>query len=685
MTTEHTKPDTMAADVSRCLQQAANYTKELVREDGHWCGEVKSNVSNTAEYITLHHALGLQVPEPESWISWILSEQNQDGSWGLAPDMPGYVSFSVEAYFALKLLGVSPQHPAMVKANKSILAAGGVAQVRIFTRLFLAIFGLVPWAAVPELPPELILLPPSVLLSVYNMSAWARLTVVPLLLVSHHRPIFALPNGRSENNTYLDELWCNPENKYAPYAPSLWKPWRMDFVTLVCTLTDGALHAVNGMRNFPCRSYARKQCLDFLFEHQEEDGSWAGYYPPMHASIIALVLEGYDIKSRPVQRGLEGLQRFIWSDQTGQRMQACVSPVWDTILMTIGLLDSGLPRNSKYVLQSTKWLKDRQILGPQGDWKVLNPKLRPGGFSFEYCNVWTPDVDDTAAAVLAFVKQDPQSVGSEAVLRAIEWILGMQNNDGGWGAFDRENNKLFLNRIPFSDMEAMCDPSEADVTARILEAFGLVMKFDSHTKPYVPIDIKNAMRLSADCAMQFLANKQETTGAWFGRWGVNFIYGTSNVVCGLAEYKSAQSTADARIGDWIQKGVDWLISIQNQDGGWGESLETYRDPSTAGQGPSTPSQTAWALMALLTSLPPTHPAITGGVHHLLQTQVSAGANGASWPERSFTGVGFPNHFYQEYCLYPHYFPMMALGRFASAIAKKPLEVESSAGSTSAVY
>lgn len=661
----HKTPYTMTVHVGRCLQQATDYTKEIVREDGHWCGEVKSNVSNTAEYITLHQALGLKVPEPEKWISWMLSEQNPDGSWGLAPDMPGYVSFGVEAYFALKLLGVPLQHPAMVKAKESILAAGGVAKVRIFTRFFLAIFGLIPWAAVPELPPELILLPPSVPFSIYNMSAWARLTVVPLLLVSHHRPVFALPNGRSESNTYLDELWCNPENKHAPYSPSAWKPWKADLVSLMFTLVDNTLHAVNGMRNFPCRPYARSQCLEFIFQHQEEDGSWAGYYPPMHASILALVLEGYGVESAPVYRGLNGLRGFMWYDQAGYRMQACVSPVWDTILMSIGLLDSGLSRNSKYLLQSTKWLRNRQILGPQGDWKILNPKLRSGGFSFEYCNVWTPDVDDTAAAVLAFVKHDHQSVGSEAVLRSIEWLLGMQSDDGGWGAFDRNNNKLFLNRIPFSDMEAMCDPSEADVTARILEAYGLVLKCDSHEKPRVPEEMKAAIRLSADRAMQFLFRTQETSGAWFGRWGVNYIYGTSNVVCGLAQYRSAESTADVRIGDWIQKGVDWMISIQNRDGGWGEALESYRDPGTAGQGQSTPSQTAWALMALLTSLPPSHTAITRGVNHLVETQASSGEYGGSWPERPYTGVGFPNHFYQGYCLYRHYFPMMALGRYAS--------------------
>ncbi|KAI9045876.1 terpene cyclase/mutase family protein [Aspergillus affinis] len=657
----------VAVEAKQCLQQAASFTKELVRSDGHWCGEVKSNVSNTAEYIMLRHALGLEIPSPETWISWILSEQNPDGSWGLAPDLGGYVSFGVEAYFALKLLGLSPEHPEMTKARNSILAAGGVARVRIFTRFFLAIFGLVPWKAVPEMPPDLILVPPSAPFSIYNMASWARLTVVPLLLVSHHRPIFALPNGRSEVNTFLDELWCDPKDKQAPYSPSLWKPWKADLTSLGFTVIDNILHAVNGLRNFPWRIYARQRCLDFVLEHQDEDGTWAGCYPQMHASLIALIVEGYSIDSRPVQRGLHGLESFIWSDQNGKRMQASISPVWDTILMTIGLLDAGLPTENKYIRRSTSWVRKRQALGLQGDWKVLNPKLRSGGFTFQYHNAWAPDVDDTAAAVLAFMKQNPLSVDSEPVLRSIEWILGMQNTDGGWGAFDRGNDKLFFNRIPFSDMEAMCDPSTADVTARVIEAFGLVMKTDSREKSLVPRDMKVAMMSAADRAMKYLVSEQDAGGAWFGRWGANYIYGTSNVICGFAEMKFIQSSTDVRIGDCMEKGVDWLLSFQNSDGGWGESLDTYRDPSAAGQGPSTASQSAWALMALLTSLHPTHRAIFRGVQYLVSTQTAVSKNGASWPERPYTGVGFPNHFYLGYSLYSHYFPMMALGRYISKI------------------
>lgn len=665
--------------VPESLRKAAKYIQSQVRSDGHWCGEVKSNTTVTSEYITLLYALELPVPDgPGPWISWLLSEQKPDGSWGPAPDIPGDISETIEAYFALKILGLDPEQPIMNKARDWILANGGVARVRIFTRIYLACFGLFPWAAIPELPPELIFVPDSAPCSIYYMASWARATVVPLLLISHHRPIFALPNGRSENNTYLDEIWCNyGTNKHVPYTPSLWSmAWKLEATSMACTVIDKALRFVNGMRNFPWRAAARRRCLEWILERQEEDGCWAGIFPPMHGGVLALYLEGHystDPKS-PYQRGLAGLEGFIWTDQRGKRMQACVSPVWDTILSSIGLLDAGLPGENEYLVRSIAWLQARQDqdYGAQspGDWRVLNPGLIPGAISFEYFNKWTPDVDDTAALIIALVKRDPRSIKSDSVVRAIQWILGMQNADGGWGAFDRENNKLFFNRIPFSDMESMCDPSTADVTGRAIEAFGLVMEQSIllNDNSLLSQDVQSAMKQSASRAIDYLIREQEPTGSWYGRWGANYIYGTSNVLCGLANAHFINNSRATLVDQAIKRGVDWLITVQNTDGGWGECLETYSRPSLAGQGKSTASQTGWALMGVLTSLPVTDLTVRRGVQYLLSTQRDDGA----WTEKEFTGVGFPNHFYLGYVYYPHYFAMMGLGRYASLSGLKVL-------------
>jgi squalene-hopene/tetraprenyl-beta-curcumene cyclase len=379
----------------------------------------------------------------------------------------------------------------------------------------------------------------------------------------------------------------------------------------------------------------------------------------MHTGVIALCLEGYALDDIPVKRGLQAIERFSWSDKRGKRVQACVSPVWDTILSTIGLCDANMV--SDHTARAMKWVKDRQLCGPEGDWRVYKPNITAGGFSFEYFNRWYPDVDDTAAAILAMIKQDPELADSRAsIVKAVQWIIGMQNNDGGWGAFDIHNDRLFLNKIPFSDMEALCDPSTADVTGRILEAFGLLFQ-----RPHnLPFDLINDMKLACDLAIHYLLITQEQNGSWYGRWGANYIYGTSNVVCGLALF-SAWEAETSHVGNSLDRAISWLRNVQNPDGGWGETLLSYRKPELGGQGSSTASQTGWALMALLARSSSHQKSIQIGVGYLLRTQTLSDRPGeASWPESQYTGTGFPNHFYLGYSLYSHYFPMMALGRYA---------------------
>ncbi|RAK96878.1 terpenoid cyclases/Protein prenyltransferase, partial [Aspergillus ibericus CBS 121593] len=442
------------------------------------------------------------------------------------------------------------------------------------------------------------------------------------------------------------------------------------------TVVDRVLKALGGLRWCPLRKAARRQCIAWILERQEPEGDIGGIFPPLHAALFALTLEGYDLKSSPVRRGIEALQNtYAWRDTNGLRMQGCISPIWDTILMTIGLIDSGLPTTSPYIIRSSQYLKARQQLGPEGDWRVYNRNVPPGGFSFEYYNSWYPDIDDTAATILALVKQDPGLMDLNPILSAIHWILGLQNRDGGWAAFDCENNYLFLNKIPFSDMDSFCDPSTADVTGRVLEAFGLFTKravqpSKSGKRP-IPKEFINKIASATARAINFLSTEQEPNGSWYGRWGSNYIYGTSTVLCGLAyhqqfhlddwddTYPSMKQNRHNNNNVDIPAALNWLIKAQNTDG--------------AANGPSTPSQTAWALMGLLAYLPPTNAAITRGIQYLTQTQVREGQLAGSWKEEHYTGTGFPNHFYLCYTLYSQYFPMMALGRYTSLSGYRPLE------------
>ena len=646
---------------SKTLQLAANYAWDDVHDDGHWYGEMKTNATITAEYVMLYQALGLEENlqrDREALSHWFLSDQNPDGSWGIAPNYPGDVSTTTEAYLALKILGTSIEDLAMQRARSFIRSVGGVAKVRIFTRIYLATFGLFPWNAVPELPAELILLPSWAPINIYSFSSWARSTIIPLLILSHHRPIYDLPNGCTANNGFLDELWLYPDGKEVAYTADLGESLRADKVALLFTIIDKVIFQLGGLRKFPMRGYSRRQCVKWILEHQEVSGDWAGIFPPMHTGLLALRLEGFSMTDTSIVRGLEAVERFAWQDkERGKHMQACVSPVWDTILMPIGLCDAGLPTDDERLVKAVVWTKDHQLLGPEGDWRIYQPNLSPGGFSFEYHNTWYPDVDDTAAAIIAFLKQDPNSASSTHVIAAVSWMLGMQNKDGGWAAFDYENNKLFLNRIPFSDMDSLLDPSTADVTGRILEAYGLLLRLSRTVS--VPDSLVQKINLACRRGICYLARTQSPNGSWYGRWGSNYIYGTSNVLCGL----SYHAYADASVPTLINSAIKWLKQVQNSDGGFGEVLLSYKDPTLAGRGTSTASQTAWGAMALLAHLPCSDDAVKRSIGYLVASQTKTRGEGATWHEKEYTGTGFPNFFFLGYAYYSHYFPMMALGRY----------------------
>lgn len=649
---------THQAKLKKCIETARQYSLKIQHRDGHWVGELESNTTITAEYIFLLQALKLPFEcDQKAFVKYFLSKQNTDGSWGIAHNYAGDVSTTAETYLALRLCGLNQEHQALRRAETFILQNGGLEKIRVFTRINFALFGLFPWSAVPSIPPEFIFLPPQSPINIYRLSSWARSTMVPLFIIFHHKPIFALPNGCSANNSWLDHLWLNPREKDIPYIPAFKTALKEYGLSLKTTFigSDVLLKALEKAQSHRLprgiRKRAVKACEDWVLEHQEASGDWAGIFPPMLNGVLALYLNGHKLNSPPVKLGLEALERFIWRDKLGSRIEACQSPVWDTALSLIGHIDSHTLSKSKPMQSAAKWLESKRLDVKHGDWRIYNKSNTSGGWSFEYENSWYPDVDDTAAVILALIKQNTAARRKSIVTNAVKWMVSMQNSDGGFAAFDVDNNHLYLNDIPFSDMDSLCDPSSPDVTGRVIEALGLLNN-KTHLK-------------TIERAVQYLMKTQETEGPWFGRWGVNYIYGTSNVLCGL---KASQAMIkDSRVLDLkalesrTKKAIKWLIDKQNADGGWGECLESYQDRSLMGCGESTASQTAWALMALDGYLPKDSKTMLQGIDWLISNQSKNG----TWKEPAFTGTGFPNHFYLKYHLYCHYFPMMALGRYAS--------------------
>jgi len=619
------------------LDQAIEKTQEFfLREQlpaGYWWAELESNVTITAEYIMLFHFMGLvDKAKQRKMACYILSKQTDEGFWCLWHGGPGDLSTTIEAYFALKLAGYPADHPAMEKARSFILANGGILKARVFTKIFLALFGEFSWLGVPSMPIEMMLLPNGFTFNLYEFSSWSRATIIPLSIVMAERPVRKLPP------------WARVQELYVrPPRPTDYTFTKEDGILTWKNIFIGIDHILKIYEASPIRPGMKKAMAiaeQWVLDHQEPTGDWGGIQPAMLNSVLALHVLGYANDHPAVAKGLQALANFCIESDDEIVLQSCVSPVWDTALALMAMVDSEVPTDHPALVKATQWLLDREVRRP-GDWKIKAPDLEPGGWAFEFQNDWYPDVDDSGIVMMAIkdvTVKDPQAKEA-AIQRGIAWCLGMQSKNGGWGAFDKDNTKQILNKIPFADLEALIDPPTADLTGRMLELMG--------TFGY-PKDHPAAVR-----ALQFVKENQEPDGPWWGRWGVNYIYGTWSVLCGL------RACGEDMGQPYIRKAVAWLVAHQNPDGGWGECCESYFDPKLAGTGPSTASQTGWALLSLLAAGEVDHPATARGIRYLIETQKADG----TWDEEQFTGTGFPKYFMIKYHIYRNCFPLMAMGRY----------------------
>ncbi|MFG2926740.1 squalene--hopene cyclase [Streptomyces sp. NPDC048305] len=621
--------DDLLTVARRAAERSVEHLLGRQDEQGWWKGDLATNVTMDAEDLLLRQFLGIQDPDTvKAAARFIRGEQLGDGTWNTFFEGPPDLSATIEAYVALRLAGDRPDDPHMIRAAGWVRDQGGIARSRVFTRIWLALFGWWKWEDLPELPPELIFFPKWFPLNIYDFGCWARQTIVPLTIVSAKRPVRPAPFT-------LDELHTDPACPAPPRSRARAASWDGVFQRL-----DKALHLYHRVAPRRLRRIAMNAAARWIIERQENDGCWGGIQPPAVYSIIALHLLGYDLDHPVMREGLASLDRFaVWREDGARMVEACQSPVWDTCLATIALADAGVSPDHPALVRAADWMLGEEIVRP-GDWSVRKPELAPGGWAFEFHNTNYPDIDDTAEVVLALRRvrhPDPARVEA-AIERGVRWNLGMQSRNGAWGAFDADNTSPFPNRLPFCDFGEVIDPPSSDVTGHVVEMLAVEGRaHDPRTRRGV----------------EWLLAEQEANGAWFGRWGVNYIYGTGSVLPALIVAGVPASHPSVR------RAVDWLKSVQNDDGGWGEDLRSYHEEKWIGLGASTPSQTAWALLALLAAGERENRAVERGVAWLADTQQADG----SWDEPHFTGTGFPWDFSINYHLYRQVFPLTALGRY----------------------
>src|SRR2546428_1088376 len=624
-----------AARLEKASERGANHLLPLQAEEGFWQGELEADTTLESDYIYYLHVLGRADPERIAKLAnYVRQRQLPDGGWSIYPGGPSELNATCKAYFALKLAGDPTNTPHMTQARETVHRLGGLEHPNSYVRFYLALIGAVGWELVPAIPVELMLLPNWCFINIYEMSSWTRGIVIPMAILCALRPGWRLPE-----RARVDELFKNLAHKDAAFD---WSKQLLSWKNVFLAL-DRGLKLYEKLPWKPLRQRALREAKSWMLDHLERTEGLAAIYPAMMNSIFALMALGHGPDDPLTWREIKEFSRFEIEEGDTIRMQPCVSPVWDTCIAMVALEEAGLPADHPALVKAANWMLSKQVLGP-GDWQIKNKDAEPGGWAFEFRNDFYPDVDDTAFVLMALqnTSYSDQPRLAEAIELGMDWMVSMQNRDGGWGAFDRDNDRAFLNHIPFADHNAMLDPSSPDVTARVVECLGGFGWTASEPR------IRRAVG--------YLLKEQHPAGSWYGRWGVNYVYGTSGVLRALA---AVGANREIEVESAMKRAVDWLRSVQQEDGGFGESIASYDDPSLMGQGPTTASQTAWGLLGLLTILPPDDPAVGGSVQYLLERQNAEG----SWDEQPFTGTGFPKVFYLKYHLYRHYFPLFALSRY----------------------
>jgi squalene-hopene/tetraprenyl-beta-curcumene cyclase len=641
--------------VARTIEHARSWLLARQEEAGNWCAELEGDTTLESYMILLDAFLGPgfggSSERSSALAATIREEMSPGGGWPQYRGGPAEVSVSVLSYLALRVAGESPDAPHMQRSREAIFRLGGVERANTYTKYHLALFGQYDWSDVPAIPPEMVFLPGRGPFTVYDMSSWSRTIFVPLSILYARKPVVALPAGRAVSELFPSgRRATSGEGSLREAAKQILRqPWKKAFFGVDRLLkTYERLPGADRLRDL-----AVERASAWMIERLEASDGLSAILPAMANSVMALKVLGYGAEHPLMKEQIGYLDGLLLGDagEGTLRMQPCLSPVWDTVLASHALAQTGLDREHPALRRAASWLLSKQTRRP-GDWSRRNP-APPGGWYFEHRNEFYPDVDDTCMAlmVLRYARADgPEDVQAAAVQRGLDWMLGMQNADGGWGSFDRDNDKQWLTEVPFADHNAMIDPSTADITGRVLESLS---HFDGFS-PAHPVVRR---------ALDFLRRDQAADGAWYGRWGVNYVYGTWQVLRGMA------CIGEDLTAPHVRRAVRWLLAHQNRDGGWGESIASYDDPSQAGVGPSTPSQTAWAVMGLVAAGEARSTAVRNGIRHLLERQDAAG----TWSETTWTGTGFPNVFYLGYQLYPHTFPLMALGQYrrASAMSEPP--------------
>ena len=634
------KIENFASRVAAAIDGCRHRLFSQQHEDGYWCGELEADTTLESDYILLHTLLGTGNAERnQKCANYILRHQNEDGGWPIYNDGPSNISASVKAYFSLKLVGYKPDHPVLERARRKILELGGVTKVNTFTKIYLCFLGQYDYDAVPAIPPEIVLFPNWFWFNIYEISSWSRAILVPLSIVYAKKPFKKIPEEMN-----INELFVGGRDKSRMRLEWSEKlvSWRNFFLVL-----DRLVHWFEAVHIRPLRSIALKTAEQWMLERFEMSDGLGAIYPAMLNAIIALRCLGYSLDDPQMIRALDEFEKLGIEEADTFRMQPCKSPVWDTAYALFALGEAGVPPDDPRMVKAAEWTLQKQVRQP-GDWAVKNKKGKPAGWYFEFNNEFYPDVDDTAMVALGLSKVEHPNgrYQRESVQRAIDWIFSMQCKNGGWASFDKDNDRMVFQHIPFADHNAMLDPPTVDITGRILEMLATYGYDKNHPR------VKRALK--------FIRDEQEPDGSWFGRWGVNYVYGTALVLRGL------EAMGIDHHEPYIQQAAEWLRMVQNPDGGWGETCGSYDDPNTKGIGPSTPSQTAWAVMGLMAANDTRSDSVARGIAYLLKTQKKDG----SWDEPWYTGTGFPRVFYLMYHLYREYFPLIALTTYKKVMGEK---------------